>query len=118
MTFYSEIIEWIKEHKPDKITLSKKKRELSKKFKIKDIPTDIEIYLNATSDDAKIIRRFLQTKPMRTGSGVAVIATMTKPINCPHGSCIYCPGGINSFFGNVPKSYTGKRAFNNAWYKK
>lgn len=107
MNFFEEIIEWIKETKPDKLTLSKKKRELSKKYNI-DMPTDITIYLNATSEDAKIIRGYLQTKPMRTGSGVAVIATMTKPINCPHGSCIYCPGGIDSFFGNVPKSYTGK----------
>jgi elongator complex protein 3 len=108
MSFYTEIIEWIKEEKPDKIKLSKHKKDLCKKYKIKDIPTDINIYLNATSEDAKIIRSYLQTKPMRTGSGVAVIATMTKPINCPHGSCIYCPGGIDSFFGNTPKSYTGK----------
>lgn len=108
MSFFTEIIEWIKESKPDKLELSKKKRELSKKYKIKDIPTDINIYLNATSEDANIIRGYLQTKPMRTGSGVAVIATMTKPINCPHGSCIYCPGGIDSFYGSVPKSYTGK----------
>lgn len=107
MNFYSEIIDWIKKEKPDKLTLSKKKRELSKKYKI-EMPTDITIYLHASKEDAKIIRGYLQTKPMRTGSGVAVIATMTKPINCPHGSCIYCPGGIDSFYGNVPKSYTGK----------
>ncbi|MGV8150779.1 MAG: tRNA uridine(34) 5-carboxymethylaminomethyl modification radical SAM/GNAT enzyme Elp3 [Candidatus Woesearchaeota archaeon] len=108
MSFFEEIIEWIKENKPDKVKLSKHKKDLCKKYKIKEIPTDITIYLNASKEDAKIIRGFLQTKPMRTGSGVAVIATMTKPINCPHGSCIYCPGGIDSFYGNVPKSYTGK----------
>jgi elongator complex protein 3 len=108
MSFFPEIIEWIKENKPDKIKLSKHKKDLCKKYKVKEIPTDITIYLNATSEDAKIIRGYLQTKPMRTGSGVAVIATMTKPINCPHGSCIYCPGGIDSFYGNTPKSYTGK----------
>lgn len=107
MNFYEEIIDWIKKEKPDKLTLSKKKRELSKKHKI-DMPTDINIYLNASKEDAPIIRSYLQTKPTRTGSGVAVIATMTKPINCPHGSCIYCPGGIDSFYGDVPKSYTGK----------
>jgi len=108
MDFYSEIIDWIKEHRPDKEKLSKHKKDLCKKYKIKDIPTDINIYLNANPEDAKIIRTCLQTKPMRTGSGVTVIATMTKPINCPHGSCIYCPGGMDSAFGNVPKSYTGK----------
>jgi len=108
MTFYSEIIDWIKENHPDKTILSRHKKDLCKKYHIKDIPTDINIYLNASLDDAKIIRTFLQTKPMRTGSGVTVVATMTKPINCPHGSCIYCPGGVDSEFGNVPKSYTGK----------
>ena len=108
MSFYQEIISWIKNTQPDKLALSKKKRELSKKHGIVNIPTDITIYLNANSDDAKEIRYYLQTKPTRTGSGVAVIATMTKPINCPHGTCTYCPGGIGSFFGNTPKSYTGK----------
>ncbi len=88
--------------------LAHHKKELCQKYGIKDIPTDIAIYLNAKPEDAKLIRRCLQTKPMRTGSGVTVIATMTKPINCPHGSCIYCPGGVDSVFGNTPKSYTGK----------
>jgi elongator complex protein 3 len=108
MDFYSEIIEWIKYNMPDKLRLSKHKKELCKKYQIREIPTDIAIYLNAHSNDAKIIRPYIQTKPMRTGSGVTVIATMTMPINCPHGSCIYCPGGIGSVFGDVPKSYTGK----------
>ena len=108
MDFYTEIVEWIKYNLPDKDKLSRHKKELCKKYHIKDIPTDINIYLNATPSDAKIIRTFLQTKPMRTGSGVTIIATMTSPINCPHGSCIYCPGGIGSVFGDVPKSYTGK----------
>ena len=108
MDFYCEIIDWIKDVKPDKIKLSKHKKDLCKKYKIKDIPTDIEIYLHAGEPDSKIIRSYLQTKPTRTVSGVAVIATMTKPINCPHGSCIYCPGGLGSAFGDVPKSYTGK----------
>jgi elongator complex protein 3 len=106
--FFHEIISWIKENHPDKFSLSRHKREIVKRYGIKKIPTDIEIYLNANPEDAKIIRRFLQTKPMRTGSGVAVVATMTRPINCPHGTCTYCPGGIGSFFGDTPKSYTGK----------
>ncbi len=106
--FSTEIIEWIKENKPSKEKLSKHKKELCKKYSIKDVPTDIAIYLNASPEDARLIRTSLQTKPMRTGSGVAVIATMTKPINCPHGSCTYCPGGLHSFFGDTPKSYTGK----------
>lgn len=105
--FFTEIIPWIIEHHPNKMELSKKKRELSKKYKLQNM-TDIEIYLNTPKESILKVKQFLQTKPMRTGSGVAVIATMTEPFNCPHGSCTYCPGGLNSAFGDVPKSYTGK----------
>ena len=45
---------------------------------------------------------------MRSLSGVTPIAIMTKPGKCPEQArCVYCPGGLKSFFGNVPKSYTG-----------
>ncbi len=43
----------------------------------------------------------LRIRPMRTVSGVNVIAVMTKG-ECP-GKCIYCPRGENA-----PKSYTGR----------
>jgi elongator complex protein 3 len=42
---------------------------------------------------------------VRTLSGVAVVAVMTSPASCPHGKCIYCPGGVES---GSPQSYTGK----------
>ncbi len=32
---------------------------------------------------------------------------MTAPFPCPHGKCVYCPGGVSSDFGDVPQSYTG-----------
>jgi elongator complex protein 3 len=74
---------------------------------MKKIPTDIELLLNAELEDVEFLKKFLQTKPMRTSSGVAVIAVMSAPCKCPHGKCIYCPGGIGSTFGDVPQSYTG-----------
>ncbi|MDQ3848637.1 MAG: tRNA uridine(34) 5-carboxymethylaminomethyl modification radical SAM/GNAT enzyme Elp3 [Thermoproteota archaeon] len=49
-------------------------------------------------------RHLLMVKPAKTASGVAVIAVMPKPYACPHGRCIYCPGGIEF---NTPLSYTG-----------
>jgi len=49
----------------------------------------------------------LKIKPVRTISGVAPVAIMTKPYKCLHGTCLFCPGGVNSYFGNVPQSYTG-----------
>lgn len=48
--------------------------------------------------DRKTLRR-LQMKPVRTQSGVAPIAVLTKPAGCP-GRCIFCPNDPD-----MPKSY-------------
>jgi elongator complex protein 3 len=106
--FYKDITSWIISNKPTKNQLANQKVKFCKKYLLKKIPTDIEIYLNSNIRDSEKIKKFIETKPTRTGSGVAVVATMTKPSDCPHGSCIYCPGGIKSEFGDIPKSYTGK----------
>ncbi len=41
-------------------------------------------------------------KPVRSASGVVVVATMCCSFNCPHGRCLYCPR-----FPGIPASYTG-----------
>ena len=46
----------------------------------------------------------LKRKITRTISGVAPVAVMTSPADCPHGRCICCPGGVTT---NTPQSYTG-----------
>jgi elongator complex protein 3 len=48
----------------------------------------------------------LQRKPVRTASGVTPVAIMTSPHMCPHGKCLYCPGGPASEFSSS-QSYTG-----------
>lgn len=106
--FFNDLFEFIREKFPSKDEIARHKVVLCRKHNMKKIPTDIEILLNAEEKDLPYLRRFLSTKPVRTGSGVAVIAIMTAPNRCPHGKCTYCPGGPNSYFGNVPQSYTGK----------
>lgn len=44
----------------------------------------------------------LQMKPIRTQSGVAPVAVLTKPAGCP-GQCIFCPNDPN-----MPKSYLSR----------
>lgn len=83
----------------------KLRNKLAREYSPKQLPSLVEILL---SSNLPII-----TKPTKTISGVAPIAIMTKPFKCPHvkkgiGPCIMCPGGPNSFFGDVPQSYTGK----------
>jgi elongator complex protein 3 len=79
------------------------RNKISSKYKQKELPSLIQILLYLKEED----RKKFKVKPTRTMSGVTPIAIMTKPIPCPHGKCIYCPGGLNSQFGDVPQSYTG-----------
>jgi elongator complex protein 3 len=71
-------------------------------YKLSLIPKNEHIisYLPKNSN----YRNILLVKPVKTASGVAVIAVMPKPYACPHGRCIYCPGGIEY---NTPMSYVG-----------
>ncbi|MFQ5620441.1 MAG: tRNA uridine(34) 5-carboxymethylaminomethyl modification radical SAM/GNAT enzyme Elp3, partial [Candidatus Nanoarchaeia archaeon] len=105
---YEDLISYIKEEHPTKDQLAKKKNILCKKHGVTEIPTDITIMLHATAADRNAIKGILLTKPVRTQSGVSVVAIMTKPISCPHGKCTYCPGGMGSPYGDMPQSYTGK----------
>ncbi len=107
MDFYQEIISILKKNKLTKKEVARLKTRLCRKYKLKRIPTDVEILLNASADDLPKLK-YLQTKPARTLSGVSPVAVMTKPIRCPHGKCAYCPGGVRSVFGTVPQSYTGR----------
>ena len=102
--FFAEIIEYARKHNTTKEELHKMKVKLAKKYGISRLPGDSEI-LERVPKEEKENFEFLRTKPVRTLSGVAVVAVMTSPHDCPHGKCMYCPGGVN--FGS-PQSYTGK----------
>lgn len=81
------------------------KMELTRKHALPRIPRDSEILANAPPRLRHSLAPLLRTKPSRTASGVAVVAAMTAPHDCPHGVCVYCPGGPR--FG-TPQSYTGR----------
>ena len=105
--YAQELIVTLKQAKLTKPQLNKLKNNLCKKYKIKKIPTDIELLLHTEPDDYPTLKHYLQSKPVRSLSGVAPVAIMTRPIACAHGKCTFCPGGPGSYFGNVPQSYTG-----------
>jgi len=88
--------------------LDKLKIEIAQKYKLKRIPKQIHLFLSASEEQKKKYSDLLITKPIRTSSGVAPLALFTQPTACPpQAQCIFCPGGPNSVFGDVPKSYTG-----------
>ena len=111
------ISQLIKNHKEiSNLPPKKKKQKIEdikseglRKYKLNiGYPPNSEIIKYSPEEEKKILIPLLRKKPIRTLSGVAVVAVMTSPHECPHGKCIFCPGGVNSSFGEVPQSYTGK----------
>ncbi|MCC4765822.1 tRNA uridine(34) 5-carboxymethylaminomethyl modification radical SAM/GNAT enzyme Elp3 [Methanosarcina sp. DH1] len=87
--------------------LNKAKKDVSKHYHLDSLPRNGDVITRGSAEEQAIIRDFLRRKPVRTISGVAVIAVMTSPAPCPHGVCLPCPGGPNSTFKS-PQSYMGR----------
>lgn len=87
--------------------LNKVKKSISKHYHLASLPRNGDIIIQGSPEEQAIIKGFLRRKPVRTISGVAVIAVMTSPAPCPHGVCLPCPGGPNSTFKS-PQSYMGR----------
>ncbi|MHA2358750.1 MAG: tRNA uridine(34) 5-carboxymethylaminomethyl modification radical SAM/GNAT enzyme Elp3, partial [Candidatus Thorarchaeota archaeon] len=69
--------------------INRTKNRVCAKYKCSKIPTNADILQAAIPEEADILRPYLQKRPVRTVSGVAVVATMTTPHECPHGKCAY-----------------------------
>ncbi|MDD5162808.1 MAG: tRNA uridine(34) 5-carboxymethylaminomethyl modification radical SAM/GNAT enzyme Elp3 [Candidatus ainarchaeum sp.] len=103
--FSRQIIALVEEGKiKNKQELNKKKLFLCKKFFLKQVPSNPDILAFAKNPSAAT-RRILGIKPTRTLSGIAIVALMPPPSNCP-GKCIYCPNSLIK--EKTPKSYTGR----------
>ena len=73
------------------------------KTKYKDrIPSNSELLETLPIEKRKQHLQLLRIKPTKSASGIAVISVMTKPYNCPHGVCVFCPGGEKV---GTPQSY-------------
>jgi elongator complex protein 3 len=70
------------------------------------VPKNSELLDFAPDDQREALEPILRRKPVRTASGVSPVAIMTSPERCPHGKCLYCPGGPDSEFSSA-QSYTG-----------
>lgn len=84
----------------------------SKKYKLKQQPRLTDIINSIPDQYKKYLLPKLRAKPVRTASGIAVVAVMCKPHRCPHiaytgNICVYCPGGPDSDFEYSTQSYTG-----------
>lgn len=85
----------------DVIELNRIKIEVAKKYKIPP-PKNSDVLKVVGYEDS--LTSILRIKSVRSISGVVPVAVMVKPHTCPHGRCIYCPGGLEV---GTPSAYTG-----------
>ncbi|MDO5862348.1 MAG: radical SAM protein, partial [Thermoplasmata archaeon] len=89
----------------DRDSLQNLKLKLCKAYGLDAVPPNSTILSFADEDVREAMLPLLVKKPSRTVSGVAAVAVMTSPHDCPHGKCSYCPGGVSN---DSAQSYTGK----------
>lgn len=82
--------------------LSAIKADVAREFALGGVPSNADVLTALSEEEQKQWRAVLRTKPVRSLSGVAVVAVMSAPAPCPHGTCSYCPRG-----DKAPQSYTG-----------
>lgn len=106
----SELVCAYKKNK--KVDLNKLKKKVASEMNLDATPKLFDIISALPVEYKDKIAHTIQAKPVRTASGIAVVAVMCKPHRCPHiettkNVCIYCPGGPDSDFEYSTQSYTG-----------
>ncbi|XP_066532845.1 elongator complex protein 3 [Hoplias malabaricus] len=113
MTIADVIKQLVEAHEQGKdINLNKLKTQTSAKYGLSAQPRLVDIIAAVPPHYRRALLPKLKAKPIRTASGIAVVAVMCKPHRCPHISftgniCVYCPGGPDSDFEYSTQSYTG-----------
>ncbi|KAG3294307.1 elongator complex protein 3 [Ictidomys tridecemlineatus] len=113
LTIGDVIKQLIEAHEQGKdIDLNKVKTKTAAKYGLSAQPRLVDIIAAVPPQYRKVLVPKLKAKPIRTASGIAVVAVMCKPHRCPHISftgniCVYCPGGPDSDFEYSTQSYTG-----------
>ncbi|XP_042603189.1 elongator complex protein 3 [Cyprinus carpio] len=113
MTIADVIKQLVEAHEQGKdINLNKVKTKTSAKYGLSAQPRLVDIIAAVPPHYRRALVPKLKAKPIRTASGIAVVAVMCKPHRCPHISftgniCVYCPGGPDSDFEYSTQSYTG-----------
>eukprot|EP00701_Giardia_intestinalis_P005305 XP_001709129.1 Histone acetyltransferase Elp3 [Giardia lamblia ATCC 50803] len=85
---------------------------VARQYSLPQAPSVADIASSLPAAQKLELSSYLVRKPIRSASGVQVIAVMCKPHRCPHqvrtgASCTYCGGGPDSDFAYSTQSYTG-----------
>ncbi len=82
--------------------LEKVKKHSAVKFGLNRYVSNSQIILALPPEGRERFEEMLRVHPRRSASGIVVVTAFSSPFSCPHGTCVFCPGGPR--FG-TPQSY-------------
>lgn len=98
------IVEGILAGRLARADVQNEKLRLASELRVSWLPTNADILAHATHEERPRVEAALRIRPTRSISGVTIVTIQSSPEACPHGKCVYCPGGPE--FGTA-QSYTG-----------
>ena len=82
--------------------LERLKRRASSEFSLSRYVTNSEIIAALSPKARSDFQEMLRVHPRRSASGIVVVTAFSSPYACPHGTCVFCPGGPRL---GTPQSY-------------
>jgi len=82
--------------------LEKLKKETASKYSLDRYLSNSEILSSLGESEAGKYEGLLRVHPRRSASGIVVVTAFSAPFSCPHGTCVFCPGGPR---WGTPQSY-------------
>jgi elongator complex protein 3 len=82
--------------------LEKLKKKAATEFSLDRYLTNAEVLKGLPVEARADFREMLRVHPRRSASGIVVVTAFSAPYSCPHGTCVFCPGGPRL---GTPQSY-------------
>jgi elongator complex protein 3 len=82
--------------------LERLKKKAAANFSLDRYLTNSEILERLPPDRRSEFEEMLRVHPRRSASGIVVVTAFSAPFSCPHGTCVFCPGGPMM---GTPQSY-------------
>jgi len=113
----AELIDRLLDGELDRSGLESAKLDACGRHGAERVPKNADLLERVMGDRRAELASEVRRKPTRTASGVSPVAIMTSPNLCPHGKCLYCPGGpaseyssAQAYTGHEPAAARGKRS--------
>jgi elongator complex protein 3 len=88
-----------------RVQLEKLKKRVASEFSLDRYITNSEIITSLSTKARSEFEEMLRVHPRRSASGIVVVTAFSAPFACPHGTCVFCPGGPRL---GTPQSYLPK----------